>query len=315
MTTTLFQLESRDFLEMEQALSAWDHRYRQISPGEFRGGLLHAQVGSLGIFRNRWERAIHYRGSAPKGTVAIALTLAQSGAPRWLGHRMGYDDLIVQRAGMEAEYFSGLFWDSIVVTIPETELAQSIADITDDDPQVLLRELDVARLSPRQAAQLRQAATACLKVAARSLGRQDAASTQPDMATSMTKMMARALVFSQSPTKKRSRSRQRKLVRLAEVYAARRVTQPLRIGDMCRDIRVSERSLRDAFTVQTNLSPLAYFKTQRLNRVHRALCKAETANTLIKQVAYSHGFAHLGRFCADYRRLFGESPTDTLRHG
>jgi AraC family ethanolamine operon transcriptional activator len=315
MTTTVFQLESRDFMEMEQALSAWDHRYRQISPGEFRGGLLHTQVESLGIFRNRWERAIHYRGSAPKGTVGIGLTLAQSGAPRWLGHPTGYDDLIVQRSGTEAEYFSGPLWDSVVFAIPETDLAQSIANITADDPQVILRQLVVANLSPRQAAQLRQVATAYLKVAAPSLRRQDAASPLPDMATSVVKLMARALVFSQSPTKKRSHSRQRKLTRQAEVYAAQRVTQPLRIGDICRDIGVSERSLRDAFTNRTNMSPLAYFKTQRLNRVHRALCKADMANTLIKHVAYSHGFTHLGRFCADYKRLFGESPTDTLRHG
>ena len=59
MDTCVYRLESRDFTEMEHALSAWDHRYRQISSGAFRGSLLHTQTGSLRIFCNRWERAIH----------------------------------------------------------------------------------------------------------------------------------------------------------------------------------------------------------------------------------------------------------------
>jgi hypothetical protein len=55
-------MESRDFMEMQQVWEAWDHRYDQISPGAFRGSIHYTQTGSLGISRNRWERAIHYRG-------------------------------------------------------------------------------------------------------------------------------------------------------------------------------------------------------------------------------------------------------------
>ncbi len=315
MTTTVFQLESRDFTEMEQALHAWDHRYRQISPGEFRGGLLHTQVGTLGIFRNRWECAIHYRGGAPKGAIGIAVTLAQTGTPRWLGQRVDYDDAIIQRCGTEAEYVSGPLWDSIVFAIPEAELGQSITDITHDDPELILGVLDVARLAPQLAAQLRQAAKAYLEVATRSLSGQDATSPLPGMATSMVKMMARALVFSQQRIQTRSCSRQRQLIRNAEDYVAQGVTQPLRIGQLCRDIGVSERTLRDAFNKRTGMNPLAYFQTQRLNRVHGALREADAATVLIKQVAYDQGFTHLGRFCRGYKRLFGETPTDTLRRG
>ena len=101
MGAIVYKLESRDFKEMQHALSTWDHRYRQLSPGTFHGGLLHTQVGSLGIFRNRWERAVHFCGVAPKGTVAIGLTLAQSGKGRWNGQRMGHDDVIVTGCGTE----------------------------------------------------------------------------------------------------------------------------------------------------------------------------------------------------------------------
>jgi hypothetical protein len=77
--THIQRLESRDFTQMQEALGEWDHRYRQVGSGAFRGRLLLTEVGSLGIFRNRWERAIHYQGVGPKGTTALAVSLVQTG--------------------------------------------------------------------------------------------------------------------------------------------------------------------------------------------------------------------------------------------
>jgi AraC family ethanolamine operon transcriptional activator len=89
--------------------------------------------------------------------------------------------------------------------------------------------------------------------------------------------------------------------------------QPLRIGQLCREIDVSERTLRDAFHELTGTSAHAYLKTQRLNRVYRALRDADPSEVLVKQIAYDNAFYHLGNFCRDYKQLFGESPSKTLK--
>jgi hypothetical protein len=54
MDIQTYTLESHDFLEMESALSGWEHHYQQISSGVFHGSLFHTQINSLGIFHNRW---------------------------------------------------------------------------------------------------------------------------------------------------------------------------------------------------------------------------------------------------------------------
>jgi AraC family ethanolamine operon transcriptional activator len=316
MDTQVYRLESRDFTEMEHALSAWDHRYQQISPGAFRGGLVHTQTGSLGIFRNRWERAIHYRGSAPEGTVALAISLTQTGEARWLGQRMAFDDVIVTRCEAEGEYRSAPLWDSVVFAIPEAELAQQITDITHDDPEAILHGLSVARLTPQLAAQVRQASLAYLDAAARSLAAPGAPSPLPEMAHLLVRLMVRALVSARLPHHARAGlNRQRQLIRKAEDYAAHLSEQPLRIGQLCREIDVSERTLRDAFYKVTDTSPLAYLKTRRLNRVYRGLRSVDADEVLIKQVAVANGFTHLGQFSQDYKQLFGELPSETLQRG
>jgi len=297
---------------MEHALSAWDHQYRQISDGAFHGGLLCTQTGSLGIFRNRWERAIHYRGTPPKGTIAIAISLVQTGEARWMGQRMAFDDVIVQRSGTEAEYLSAPLWDSLVFAIPEAELAQQIADISHDDPHDFIPH-GVAHFTPQAAAQVRQASLAYLDIAATLPG---ARSALPEIAQQLVGLIASALVSArpQHPEKP-SRYRQRRLIKSAEDYVAHLTDQPLRIGQLCRELNTSERTLRNVFHKLAGTSPLAYLKTEQLNRAYRVLNDTDPTETLIKQVALRYGFRHIGQFCGDYKKLFGELPSETLQRG
>ena len=52
---------------------------------------------------------------------------------------------------------------------------------------------------------------------------------------------------------------------------------------------------------------------RRLNLVRRVLRELGPADTTVSRVAGRHGFTELGRFAGEYRALFGESPSETLR--
>jgi AraC family ethanolamine operon transcriptional activator len=310
----IFSLESQDFQEMEHALSAWDHCYAQVSPGAFRGSIFSTQIGSLAIFRNRWERAIHYLGIAPAGTIGLAISLTQTGIAHWMGEKVGFNDVIIQRPGSEAEYISASVWDSVVFAIPEAEFAQCIASLTHDDPDEMLKAHGVIRLSPEVAAQLREISMAYLHAAERPLARLGEPSPLPEMARSTVERVALALVDSwrSSKTKPRHR-RQQSLLRRAEEFCEHHANQPLRIGELCSELSASERTLRYAFQELTGNSPLDYLKMQRLNRTRRALHTGDPAKTQVKQVALENGFFHLGHFSRDYKNLFGELPTQTIQ--
>lgn len=305
---SVFHLESQQFEEMEQALSAWDHKYRQMSPGGFRGVLQHTPAGECGIFRNRWERAIHYQG-----TVGLAISLAQTGEARWMGQRVAIDDVIVQRSGKEAEYLSGSLWDSVVFAIPEVDLCERIANLTQSDPGRVLRDREVVRLNPQLAARIRQASLQYLSAAQQLPGNGDDARLVGELAQIAISLVARGLASTQSTNQFPAMLKRRnELVRKAKDFAADRAEEPVRIGELCRELKVSERTLRHAFYDVTGMSPLDYLKTFRLNQVKRRLREAVAGEALVKQLAYANGFTHLGQFSRDYRQLFGELPSQTL---
>jgi len=244
----------------------------------------------------------------------FAVTLTQTSEARWMGQRVGVDDVCVQRCGAEAEYLSAPLWDSVVLTIPEAELARQIVDITHDDPGTLLHTHGVVHLTPQLAAQVRQAALNYIDTAVRSVATPDAPSPLPQMAKSIVELIARVLVSARPQRHaKASLNRSRQLIHKAEDFCGQHPNQPLRIGQLCRELGVSERTLRDAFYKLTDTSPLAYLKTQRLNQVYRELHDGEPREVLIKQFAYDNGFYHLGHFSRDYKQLFGELPSETLK--
>lgn len=84
------------------------------------------------------------------------------------------------------------------------------------------------------------------------------------------------------------------------------------IVDICMSVGVSERTLQYAFRRYVDMSPLAYLRLCRLNHVRAILHMADPSVTTITDIAMRFGFVHLGRFAADYKRLFDESPSFTL---
>ena len=60
-------------------------------------------------------------------------------------------------------------------------------------------------------------------------------------------------------------------------------------------------------------TPMRYVKQLRLEAVHRSLLAADASDTRVSDLAADHGFFQFGRFAADYKRAFGELPSETLR--
>jgi AraC family ethanolamine operon transcriptional activator len=298
---------------MEAALSGWDHQYQQIGAGNFSGELLLSQNDSLQISQNVWERCIHYRGAAPKGTVGLAVTMSISGPAYWNGVAVSPDDIILQRAGVEANYISASRWDSFVVAVPEAELMRQIANFTQKDPEDTLRRLEIIQLAPQHAAQIRHYATDYLRAAKHSLANSQSTAKLSEMGEVMLKLLAQMIAHSLTQPEKRFGVAQRQeLIRKIEKFDDEHSALPLQIAPLQGLTGLSSRTLQRVFNDQTGMSPLHYIKYRRLNNVRRTLHQSSQDSILVKQVAFDFGFRHLGQFSRDYKQLFGESPSNTL---
>jgi transcriptional regulator GlxA family with amidase domain len=103
------------------------------------------------------------------------------------------------------------------------------------------------------------------------------------------------------------------LVQRAEMLASANLDQPLHVAALSHTLGVSERTLRKAFNNTYGVSPCRHLRMLRLFQVRRALLSAYEQVVTVTAIATSFGFAELGRFSVEYRKVFGESPSVTLR--
>ncbi|MET9346519.1 AraC family transcriptional regulator [Streptomyces termitum] len=94
-----------------------------------------------------------------------------------------------------------------------------------------------------------------------------------------------------------------------------RPEHPFTTAELAAHARVSVRRLQESFRECVGMSPMAYLREVRLDRVREELRAAEPDEVSVSEVAWRWGFAHQGRFAARYREKFGESPSRTLRTG
>lgn len=100
-------------------------------------------------------------------------------------------------------------------------------------------------------------------------------------------------------------------VRRAEDFMHEHSDQILRLADVATALGVSERTLRNGFQRFRGVGPIQYLRQIRLDRAYRALLDAPE-NTFVSNIALDCGFMHLSRFSLEYKKRFGESPSETL---
>jgi AraC-like DNA-binding protein len=103
-------------------------------------------------------------------------------------------------------------------------------------------------------------------------------------------------------------------VKRAIDYIQAHIEAPITLADLVAVAGVPGRTLFHNFQAFKGASPMRYVRDQRFDRARRELLGAAPDAT-VTRIALRWGFAHMGRFAVDYRRRFGESPSDTLAAG
>lgn len=105
------------------------------------------------------------------------------------------------------------------------------------------------------------------------------------------------------------------VVRRATTFCEANPHLDVGVADIARACHVSVRTLQVAFRRHLDVTPMAFLRRVRLDRVRSELLLADPARATVSSVAARWGFADASRFSAHYRAVYGEYPSDTLRRG
>lgn len=305
--------EAQDADEHAAHLTAWDQRYDQLSTGRFRGGLTELHLPQMQVFVEHTSHALRQSCRVWDGSFWFGLAADAAAAPARINGRVNRDQGLMTRPGGEA--FELVTPEAhriygVVVRRPWIEAAAAAQGCAIDWQR--LAQAEVLPLSnPVRAAWL-QLLGPLLDGEAPLAWHRDSASQLQELV--MCPLLGALDGAEVDPGVRRSFSRRQALVARAQSLVLATPGQPPTVPQLCAQLHLSRRTLQYCFEDVLGLSPLQAIRALRLNGARRSLRTAAAQGQGVQDVAAQWGFGHLSQFAADYRRLFGEAPSQALRH-
>jgi transcriptional regulator GlxA family with amidase domain len=101
-------------------------------------------------------------------------------------------------------------------------------------------------------------------------------------------------------------------VKRAIDYMEAKLGSAIGVADIAAASGIAGRTLFKHFQHYHGVSPMQYLRNARFEKAREALRRARPEES-VTEIAMTLGFSHMGRFSVEYRRRFGERPSETLR--
>ena len=301
-----------DFDEFSHLLRAWDLDFRQLDSGEFHTDMLELSSSTSLLTHVRFNRLIDQCGASPPGKWTFCIFFEHSTSIIWHGEEISNNTVVVYRPGAEIDCVSRPGFEIFALSYTEEHLNAICSYMHLPEVRVLLQGSDHFACScpdlAKSRLQLHRMAEAirCLST------EEEYTSLTHCLDFELPELVLSALAGSRSVKDCRPNLRTQ-AIRQVKEYLAACPSEPVTVSQLCGITGVSERTLQYAFQEQYSVSPKTYLKNFRLNGARRELFRNDFDTTRVNDVASVWGFWHMGQFASDYRKLFGELPSDTLR--
>ena len=303
---TLKQGQTRDFDEQATLLRGWNQHYAQLSPGRFRGAIVELLFDDIHLFMESTSHALHQHGKLDEEAIAIGVPLRANGHGLFCGSIMatGAAPVFSGRDGFEFYSPDQLTMGGMVAS------RQALAEWL---PEQELDELEgsahLKKASPQTLAEAGRFLQTIFDLCRHSPNLQQSAAFRQRMRDSVYACMADVLTDCNDQERNLSPGRRARVVQQARDYIEAAGDEPVGVEDLCRELNVSRRTLQYCFQEVLGMNPVAFVRARRLNRVRQLLKEVDS----VTEAATAWGFWHFGHFSQEYKKLFGELPSDTMR--
>jgi len=293
---------------------AWKQRYLQVSPGIMRSSLAEVTTDSLHVFRKWMSERVIQQGCLPSGKICFAIPLGKfAGTPRMQGHEMHGDSIVVLRSGDEFTLQRPKGMELMAVTFELDDFRR----LSDERPWVPGARALLSRSVLRAPGRAMQRLRCDLLSLFDETSTTDPCKSEATRDQSVSRGVFEALgaLFNGAADAGQAVGSASASFIVAQCHRLVAVSgdAPPSVEELCLRLRTSRRTLQNSFRQVADATPVHYLRCVRLNAVRRQLMSTRAVDLNIAQAAADRGFNHLSHFAEQYKALFGELPSQTMR--
>lgn len=310
---SLVRRETHDADEQAACLRDWDQVYEQLTPGQFEGRFMEIWFRGIQLFREVTNRSVHEQGMMRAGDRVLGVPVSMQGQGYFCGRPISPDAIMTMRGGDELEFRAPEHFDIVAVSVPTEVLTRYTRDIEHRDIEQELRDTAVIQATKANVDEFRGFLLTALESVSRTPSMLQYPAMQKGLEHALLSSVVKAVGRTDDARSTASPTARHAIVSRAQEYMREHVEEPLTVEDLCRVLGVSRRTLQYSFQEVLQLNPVSYLRAMRLNGVRRMLKSSDPTRHSVQDIAARWGFWHLSHFANDYRRMFGELPSETLR--
>jgi len=298
--------------QLAQSISGWDQVYDQTSPGQFQGALTELMLGQVQLFIESTSHALVQTCKTWAGATWFGIPVHNCQGVRVDGAPVAPDMLALHTGHDDFQLTTPDNFGFLGMVVQTDWLRQYTAHEHSHLPDDLLAQR-VLQLPQVHLAGFRRWLCQLLANQPQQFEALTPHGQQHLLDEAISGLVQLLTHGKNGPRDNVSAQHARRTLRRARDYLQAHTDRCVTVHELCEQLGASPRALQDCFRKYVGLSPKTYLKALKLNEARRELRRNDSALASVSDVAVRYGFWHLSQFAADYRWLFGELPSETLR--
>jgi AraC family ethanolamine operon transcriptional activator len=301
-------IDVHDIDELNYSVDPWLLDMRQMSAGKLHARINFVEVNGMLLNREHWSQSVSATGATPADYLALSGPCTENSF-QWHGTEIDSQHLYYAFDAADAEFLTPVDADHWVILVPKDQIIDHLGE---ESVATLLRKQDVLRCPSRQRRQLITLVDHSLVKLAEDSQAQVDGQTRETIQSELLDTITEILLLNDT-SQKHSTPKKRYIACRKAVIHAMKMRAPIPVADLAAVAGVSQRILELGFQEALGMSPQKFLRWNRLNQLHRDLKHARAVSTKVTDICNHWGFHELGRTAVEYKRVFGESPSVTLR--
>jgi len=309
MTRTVFS----DFDDFADSIRGIAGRFVPTARSETDWWVDVSNLGRVDVQQLQIGGAATYAGDGTPNTFTLGVPMTDPKRIRIDGHALESNSLIYLKRDQPFTFASRQATRWAGVTI---RLRESSANAELFDAEQVMASIDSTRRAssePRALDRLRQIVgrIGAADDSVRFLDPAASGSAEEEVLSAVLEVVETSTATLEKHVGRPQMSRARVIARTLDFMNAEQ-GKPLFIDDLCRVTQVSERTLRNVFQEYFGVGPIRLLKVRQLLEIRAALLAGGQQDT-VARIAARFGVWDFSLFARNYKALYGESPSETLR--
>lgn len=305
---TFRRAATRDFDEQASLLQGWNQHYAQLSSGRFHGEIVDLRFDQVHLFAESTSQALFQSGYLGEDLFALGIPLHAGDHGSFCGEIMYAHAVHIFTGESGFEFYSPHALTMGGIVLPAALLEPWLENTS--PAGALGTQARLLAVAPDTIHEARNFLRTTFDLCTRQPALLQSPRFRKQLQDATLNCVADLLSDGQAPDDRLTPQKRWNIVHQAQVMIEQSQDEAPGIESLCATMGISRRTLQYCFQDVLGMNPVAFIRARRLNGVRQMLKQG----VAVTEAATAWGFWHFGHFSQEYKKQFGELPSDTLKH-